>query len=209
LRRLLDAVMVVSSELSLPVILRRIVEMATDLVDARYGALGVLDPTRSKLQEFITVGLDNDTVAAIGHVPAGHGILGLLIVEPKPLRLPDLTLHPDSYGFPPHHPPMTSFLGVPILLRGVTYGDLYLAEKADGGDFTEEDEDVIQLLAAQAAVAIENARLYESSTRWLRQLESVNEIGNALASELELDPLLAMVAQIGEALDRARIELTE
>jgi signal transduction histidine kinase len=161
LRRLLDAVMVVSSELSLPVILRRIVEMATDLVDARYGALGVLDPTRSKLEEFITVGIDNDTVAAIGHVPAGHGILGLLIIEPKPLRLPDLTLHPDSYGFPPHHPPMTSFLGVPILLRNEVFGNLYLTDKADGDVFTDVDEELVVALAAAAGLAIENARLHE------------------------------------------------
>ena len=113
----------------------------------------------------------------------------MLIREAQTLRLHDLAEDPRSVGFPRNHPPMQTFLGVPILLRGVAYGNLYLTEK-DGGDFTEEDEELTQLLAAQAAVAIENARLYESSTRWLRQLESLNEIGNALASELELEPLL-------------------
>jgi signal transduction histidine kinase len=161
LRRLLDAVMVVSSELSLPVILRRIIETATDLVDARYGALGVLDPTGAKLQEFITVGIDDELAAQIGHLPEGHGILGLLIVEPKPLRLPDLTLHPDSYGFPPNHPPMTSFLGVPILLRTQVFGNLYFTDKLDGDVFTDVDEELVVALAAAAGLAIDNARMHE------------------------------------------------
>ena len=161
LRRLLDAVMVVGSELSLPVILRRIIETATELVDARYGALGVLDETRTRLAEFITVGIDEATAASIGHLPEGHGILGLLIVDPKPLRLPDLNAHPDSYGFPPNHPPMTSFLGVPILLRDQVFGNLYLTDKVDGDVFTDVDEELVVALAAAAGLAIENARLHQ------------------------------------------------
>ena len=118
----------------------------------------------------------------------------MLIREATPLRLHDLGEDPRSVGFPPNHPPMRTFLGVPILLRGVAYGNLYLTEKAGGEDFTEEDEELVTLLAAQAAVAIENARLYEAATRWSRQLESLNEVGNALATETDLDRLLDLVA---------------
>ena len=118
-----------------------------------------------------------------------------MIREAKPLRLTTLGDDPRSVGFPAHHPPMSTFLGVPILLRGVAYGNLYLTEKEGGGAFTDEDEELTQLLAAQAAVAIENTRLYETSTRWLRHLESLNEIGDALTGELELEPLLGLVAR--------------
>jgi signal transduction histidine kinase len=161
LRRLLDAVMEVGSELSLPVVLRRITETATELVDAHYGALGVLDVSGTRLAEFITVGIDQTDATRIGHLPEGHGILGLLIADPKPLRLPDLNAHPDSYGFPPNHPPMTSFLGVPILLRNEVFGNLYLTDKADGDVFTDVDEELVVALAAAAGLAIENARLHE------------------------------------------------
>jgi signal transduction histidine kinase len=161
LRRLLDAVMEVGSELSLPVVLRRITETATELVDARYGALGVLDVSGTRLAEFITVGIDQAEATRIGHLPEGHGILGLLIADPKPLRLPDLNAHPDSYGFPPNHPPMTSFLGVPILLRNEVFGNLYLTDKADGDVFTDVDEELVVALAAAAGLAIENARLHQ------------------------------------------------
>jgi signal transduction histidine kinase len=154
----------------------------------------VIDRAGQGLERFYTTGIDPTTHAAIGELPRGRGILGVLIRDPSPLRLHDLADDPRSTGFPPNHPPMRTFLGVPIVLRGVAYGNLYLTEKADG-DFTDEDEELIQLLAAQAAVAIENARLYESSTRWLRQLETLNEIGAALASEVELEPLLALVAR--------------
>jgi signal transduction histidine kinase len=207
LRLLVEAGISLASERSLDALLQRIVDTAARLTDARYAALGVVDPSGRSLERFLTSGIDEETYAAIGDIPRGRGLLGVLIREAKPLRVHDITADPRSVGFPPNHPPMHTFLGVPILLRGVTYGDLYLAEKAGGGDFTEEDEDVIQLLASQAAVAIENARLYESSTRWLRQLESINEIGNALASQLELEPLLAMVAARLRALVRARIVL--
>ena len=131
----------------------------------------------------------------------------MLIRDAQPLRLHDLGDDPRSVGFPAHHPPMRSFLGVPILLRGVAYGNLYLTEKIGGGDFTDEDEELTQLLAAQAAVAIENTRLYETSTRWLRHFESMNEIGDALAGELELEPLLGLVARRLRSLIQARLVL--
>ncbi len=163
LLRLLDAVMAIGSELTLADALRRITETASELVDARYAALGVLDESRSRLSEFVTVGLDEAQTALIGARPEGHGILGLLILEPKPLRLPDLTAHPESFGFPPGHPPMTSFLGVPIRLRGVVYGNLYLANKANDEVFTDVDQELVVGLAAAAGLAIENARLHEQS----------------------------------------------
>jgi signal transduction histidine kinase len=163
LLRLLDAVMAIGSEQTLADSLRRITETAADLVDAKYAALGVLDESRSRLTEFITVGLDDEQRQAIGPPPEGHGILGLLILDPQPLRLPDLQAHPESFGFPPGHPPMTSFLGVPIHLRGVVYGNLYLTDKADGQAFTDVDQELAVGLAAAAGVAIQNARLHEQA----------------------------------------------
>ena len=207
LRVLVDAGITLSSELSLDALLQRIVETAAQLTGARYAALGVIDKSGQSLERFLTTGIDEETFAAIGDLPRGRGILGVLIREARTLRLHDIADDPRSVGFPPHHPPMRGFLGVPILLRGVAYGNLYLTEKGDGEDFSEEDEELTQLLAAQAAVAIENARLYESSTRWLRQLESLNEIGLALASELELEPLLALVARRLRELVGARLVL--
>ena len=152
--------MTVGSGLDLPSMLRRIVQSAADLVDARYGALGVLDESRTRLAQFITVGIDDEVHKAIGNLPEGHGILGLIIVEAKPLRLPDLTEHPDSYGFPPNHPRMKSFLGVPIRLRDEVFGNLYLTDKKTGEVFTDVDEELCVALAAAAGVAIENARLH-------------------------------------------------
>ena len=160
LRRLLDAVMTVGTDLDLPAMLRRIVEAAVDLVDASYGALGVLDESRSRLAQFITVGLDDETYKAIGHLPEGHGILGLLIVEAEPIRLPDLSEHPDSAGFPPNHPPMKSFLGVPIRVRDEVFGNLYLTDKSTAEVFTDIDVELVVGLAAAAGIAIENARLH-------------------------------------------------
>ena len=179
LRRLLQAVMALGSEPDLASVLRRIVEIATDLVDARYGALGVLDPSRTHLAEFVTTGIDDDTVAAIGPLPEGHGILGLLIVDRTPLRLPDLTRHPDSYGFPPHHPPMRSFLGVPVWVGDEVFGNLYLTEKRDGTEFTAVDEELAVGLAAAAGVAIDNAHLHER-TRELLVLEDRERIARDL-----------------------------
>ena len=207
LRVLVDAGIALSSELSLDALLQQLVEKAALLTGARYAALGVIDQSGTGLERFLTTGVDAETHAAIGDRPKGRGILGVLIREAKPLRLADLAADPRSVGFPPDHPPMRTFLGVPILLRGVAYGNLYLTEKDGGAEFTEDDEELIQLLAAQAAVAIENTRLYETSTRWLRHLESLNEIGGALAGELELEPLLGLVARRLRSLVQARIVL--
>lgn len=140
--------------------LERIIESAVDLVGATYGALGVLDDSRTKLAQFITVGIDAERKKAIGNLPEGHGILGLLIVDAKPLRLPDLNEHPDSFGFPPNHPPMRSFLGVPIRLRNEVFGNLYLTDKRTAEVFSDVDEELVVGLAAAAGVAIENARLH-------------------------------------------------
>src|SRR4029078_6257822 len=129
------------------------------MIHCTYGALGVLDESRTKLTDFITVGIDDATRAAIGELPEGHGILGLLIVDPRPLRLPDLNEHPDRFGFPPNHPPMTSFLGVPIVVRGKVFGNLYLCDKEGGDAFTDVDQELAEGLASAAGIAIEDARL--------------------------------------------------
>ncbi len=207
LRVLVNAGIALSSELSLDALLQRIIESAAELTGARYAALGVIDKTGQSLEQFVTTGFDAETHEAIGDLPQGRGILGVLIRDAQPLRLHDIADDPRSVGFPPNHPPMKSFLGLPIVLRGVAYGNLYLTEKADDLDFSDEDEELVGLLAAQAAVAIENARLYESSTRWLRQIESLNEIGNVLASEFELEPLLSLVAGRLQELLGARLVL--
>jgi two-component system, NarL family, sensor histidine kinase DevS len=205
LRAVLDAAIAVSSELSLDAVLQRIVESAASLTGAQYAALGVINPSRQALERFVVTGMDDATREAIGDVPRGRGILGVLIRDAKPLRLDDLSADPRSVGFPPHHPPMRTFLGVPVLLRGVAYGNLYLTEKAGGGPFTEEDQEIVQLLAGQAAVAIENARLYESATRWGEQLQSLTDVGNALSTEIELPKLLDLVVgRLRELID-ARI----
>jgi signal transduction histidine kinase len=160
LQALLDAVLSIESGLELAGVLRRIVEAACKLTDARYGALGVLDPKGKGLSEFIHVGIDDAVVDAIGHLPEGAGILGLLILEPKPLLLEDLSNHPDSVGFPPAHPPMRSFLGVPVRVREEVFGNLYLTEKRGASAFSEEDEALVIALAAAAGIAIDNARLH-------------------------------------------------
>src|SRR5436190_14172071 len=204
LRTLLETSIAITSELSLEAVLERIVEAAASLTGARYAALGVIDRSGAALERFVVTGFDDETIRAIGDPPHGRGILGVLIREAEPLRLRDLSEDPRSVGFPPGHPPMRSFLGVPILLRAVAYGNLYLTEKEDGSDFTAEDEEIVTLLAGQAAVAVENARLYESATAWSRQLESLNEIGNALVGELDLARLLHLVASRLRELIEAR-----
>ncbi|HZO62885.1 MAG TPA: GAF domain-containing sensor histidine kinase [Gaiellaceae bacterium] len=193
-RSLVDAGIAVTSELSLDAALQRIVEVAAELTQASYAALGVIDQSGRRLERFLTTGIDPETHERIGDLPHGRGILGVLIHDAKTLRLHDLTTDPRAVGFPPHHPLMRTFLGAPILLRGVAYGNLYLTEKAGGLDFTPEDEEIVTALGRQAAVAIENARLYESATRWLKQLESLTEVGNALAAETEVGPLLDLIA---------------
>jgi signal transduction histidine kinase len=194
LRRLVDAGIALTSELSLDALLQRLVEIAAELTRARYAALGVLDRSGTYLERFITTGLDDDERARIGDLPQGRGILGVLIRDAKPLRLHDLHDDARSVGFPPNHPPMNTFLGVPVALRGVAYGNLYLTEKAGGEDFSDLDEEAVTLLAGQAAVAIENARLYEAATRWSAQLESLNEVADALIVEFDLARLLQLVA---------------
>jgi len=159
LRDLVGAVLAIGSDLSLPSVLRRIVESAITLIDASYGALGVLDASGKGLSEFVYAGMSPAEVAGIGRLPEGHGILGLLILEPEPLRLGVLGDHPDSYGFPDHHPPMKSFLGVPIRVRGEVFGNLYLTDKHGAAEFSEEDEILAVALAGAAGIAIENSRL--------------------------------------------------
>ena len=207
LKGLVQAGIAISSELSLDAVLQRIVETAADLTEAQYAALGVIDPTGRGLERFVYTGIDEPTATLIGELPHGRGILGALITDAKPLRLSNLGRDPRSAGFPPNHPPMQTFLGVPIVLRGVAYGNLYLTEKAGGEDFTDEDEELSVLLAAQAGAAVENARLYESATRWLRQLESLDEISAALASEVDLNRLLDLVADRLRELLGARVVL--
>jgi two-component system, NarL family, sensor histidine kinase DevS len=204
LRALVETGIAINSELSLEGVLERIVEAAARVTGAQYAALGVIDPAGSGLERFVTYGLTPEVQTQIGDPPHGRGILGVLIRDARPLRLHDLTEDPRSVGFPPGHPAMHSFLGVPIMLRGVAYGNLYLTEKG-GGDFTDEDEELVTLLAAQAAVAVENARLYESATAWSQQLESLNEVGAALVGELELEPLLDLVATRLRELIEARL----
>src|SRR5215469_7144532 len=208
LRALFTAGLAVTSELSLDALLHRLVEGAAELTGARYAALGVIDASGSELERFVTRGIDDDLRAEIGALPRDRGILGVLISDAKPLRLHELAEDARSVGFPPGHPAMHSYLGVPILLRGVAYGNLYLTEKQGGEDFTNEDEELVMLLAGQAAVAIENARLYEASTRWSRQLQSLNEVGNALATETDLDKLLDLIVRrLRELLDARVVAL--
>ncbi|BCW10607.1 histidine kinase [Arthrobacter sp. NtRootA4] len=174
-RGLLEAVVAVAEDLGLESVLERVVASACDLLRARYGALGVIGEDGG-LSHFITVGIDEDLASRIGPLPTGHGVLGLLITDPMPLRLHDLSRHPNAYGFPKHHPPMKSFLGVPVRVRDKVFGNLYLTEKDGGEDFTPEDEDLAVALAAAAGVAIENARLYEDARRRTSWLEACMDI---------------------------------
>jgi signal transduction histidine kinase len=205
LRGLVEAGIALSSELSLDSLLQKLVETAAELTGARYAALGVIDRNRTGLERFVTAGIDERTRRQIGDLPRGRGILGVLVSDATPLRLHDIADDPRSVGFPPGHPSMKTFLGVPVLLRNVAYGNLYLTEKQDGNDFDEDDEELVRLLAGQAAVAIENARLYESATRWSRQLESLNEVATALVSETSLVPLLRLIAARLRELVEARL----
>ena len=204
LRGLIDAGIALGSEVTLDDLLQKLVETAAALTGARYAALGVIDGTGTGLERFVTTGIDAELHAAIGELPRGRGILGVLIEDATPLRLESISDDPRSVGFPPHHPPMQGFLGVPILLRGRAYGNLYLTEKA-GGPFTAEDQELVETLASQAAVAIENARLLEDSTNWSAQLEALNEVGAALANEIELPRLLKLICRRLRGLIRARV----
>ncbi|MEY4136749.1 MAG: hypothetical protein RL205_877 [Actinomycetota bacterium] len=191
---LFSAVVAVAAGLELGATLRRIVQAAADLVDAEYGALGVLGP-QGTVSEFVHVGIDTETAARIGPLPAGKGILGLLIEHPAPIRIEDLMQHPAAAGFPAGHPVMKSFLGVPVRVRGEVFGNLYLTQKRDGRGFTVDDERTVMALAAAAAVAIENARLYESSRQRERWQNAITEIGNAVLSGDETGEVLTLVAR--------------
>ena len=199
------------SELDLETVLNQVLETARDLTSARFAALGILDEQKGELERFLTVGLDDEVRRAIGPLPRGHGVLGELIRNPHPLRLPDVTQHPRSYGFPPGHPPMTSFLGVPIAIRGEAYGNLYLTDKAGGEEFTESDQQLVVVLSEWAAVAIDNARLYENVERRraeleraVRGLEATSAIARAVGFETELNRVLELTAKRGRAMSEAR-----
>jgi len=196
MRGLVGAVVSVAEDLSLEAVLERVVSSACQLLRAKYGALGVIGDDMA-LSHFITVGFDAETIRMVGPPPVGHGVLGLLIREAHPLRLHDLRRHPDASGFPPNHPPMASFLGVPVLVRGIVFGNLYLTEKEGGGDFTLEDEELAVALAAAAGVAIENARLFEEAHRRGEWLEACADMARYLLRSFddESENGLDLVAQ--------------
>jgi signal transduction histidine kinase len=214
--RILEIARGVLSELDLEVVLERVLATAQELIEARYAALGVLNESRSELVRFLTRGIDEHTRSAIGELPHGRGILGALIADPRPLRLADVSGHPRSYGFPHAHPPMHSFLGVPILIGGEAFGNLYLTEKAGGGQFTESDEQSIVVLAEFAGVAIDHARRYTGERehghelqQTVARLEATTQIARALGGETDPSVVLELVAKRGRALVSARALLIE
>jgi signal transduction histidine kinase len=207
LARLIDVGRSLLSELDLEVVLDRVLETAAELTGARYAAVGVLDDERRELARFLTRGIDEAGHRAIGDLPRGRGLLGVLTDDPRPLRLDDVGEHPRSYGFPPAHPPMRTFLGVPIVVRGEAWGNLYLTEKAGGERFTSQDEDAAVVLADWAAIAIENARLYRSVAgrrdeleHAVRGLEATTAIALAVGAETELERVLELVVKRARAL---------
>ena len=210
MRRVFEVGREVLSELDPELLLDRVLETAREITGARYAALGVLDEHRRELKRFLVRGIDQDGQQLIGSLPRGRGVLGELIFSPAPLRLADVGQHPHSYGFPAGHPPMRSFLGVPILVRGQAWGNLYLTEK-DGGEFDQADQEAIVMLADWAGIAIEHARLYESSQRHgaeleraVRGLEAAREIAQAIGESTDLDRVLELIVKRGRALIHAR-----
>jgi signal transduction histidine kinase len=197
LRRLMDAILMIEADVELPLLLRHLVEEACSLVDARYGALGVLNGARTGLEQFLTVGLSEEEELRIGPRPTGRGVLGLLITEPEPLRLANLAAHHDSYGFPEHHPPMKSFLGLPVRSRGTVFGNLYLTDKLGADNFTEEDLAMAEALALAAGIAIENTRLNDAV-----RLVSVLDDRNRIATDLH-DKIVQRLFAIGLGLQGA------
>ena len=198
------------TDLDLGVVLDRVLETARELTGARYAALGVLNDERTELAQFLTSGVDESTREQIGDPPRGRGILGVLIEHPEPLRLREISRHPDSYGLPTGHPAISSFLGVPVMIRGLAWGNLYLGEK-ETGEFTERDEQAAVILADWAAVAIDNARLYETSEsrrheleRAVRGLQATRDTVEAIGGDIELENVLALIAKRGRALVGAR-----
>jgi signal transduction histidine kinase len=210
-KRLIDVGTAFLSELDLESVLRSVVEAARELTSAEYAALGVLDRERKELERFIYLGIDDETKRAIGSLPRGRGVLGELIREPKPLRLRDVNEHPHAYGFPPGHPPMHSFLGVPITVRGETFGNLYMTEKQGGSEFDDDDEVAARTLATWAGVAIENARLYTTLSereaeveQSLRRAEASVDIARAVGGETEVARVLDLIVKRARALVDAR-----
>lgn len=206
MRGLLGAVVSVAEDLSLEAVLERVVTAARDLVQARYGALGVIGPDQG-LSHFVAVGFDDETINEVGALPVGHGVLGLLIREPHPIRLHDLHDHPDSFGFPAHHPPMKSFLGVPLRVRDAVFGNLYLTEKVGGGDFTDEDQELAVALAAAAGVTIENARLFDEARARGRWLEAVAAMGRDLLRPVDVADEHGLDLVVQRVLEPAGAEL--
>jgi signal transduction histidine kinase len=211
LAKLLEVGRSLVAELDVEAVLHRVLETARELTDARYAALGILDESKEELERFVFLGIDEETRRVIGPLPRGGGILGELIRDPRPLRLTDVTHHPRSYGFPPGHPPMTTFLGVPIVVRGEVFGNLYLTDKADGALFDERDEETTIVLGEWAAVAIGNARLYEDVARrrgelerLVRGLEATAAVARAVGFETDLARVLELVVKRGRALLNAR-----
>jgi signal transduction histidine kinase len=225
LRRLIQVGRTLVSNLDLETVLGQVLEAARDLTGARYAALGILDADRERLERFITLGIDEETRTRIGSLPEGRGVLGVLISDPRPLRLPRVSGHPRSYGFPEHHPPMSTFLGVPILIRGQAYGNLYLTEKEGGREFSEEDEESVVVLADWAAIAIDNAssvaedrlrRTMEASERerkfWARELhdETLQGLGAVrllLGSALRRGTPEALTQAVSEAIEALLAEI--
>jgi signal transduction histidine kinase len=215
LRTLIALGNTVLEESELELVFARVIDAARELTGARYAALGVLDGRRERLERFLTTGIDDDTRKMLGEPPSGHGVLGELIRNPEPLRLPDVGGHPRSYGFPIGHPPMETFLGVPILVGGQAWGNLYLTEK-EGGEFTDDDEQAVVMLARYAAIAIDNARRLEQLSgrrdeleRSLAAMRATNEISRALAGETDLGVVLELIAKRGRALVGASALLIE
>ncbi len=230
LRRVLEASLLLEADLDLPTLLRHIVEEACSMTNARFGALGVLDSEHTALSEFITVGLTPDAEDRIGPRPTGRGVLGLLITDPKPLRLASLGSHPESFGFPPGHPPMTSFLGVPIKIRDEIYGNLYLTDKLGWSEFTADDEALVGALAVAAGIAIQNARLhqraqevaiYEERDRLARDLHdtviqrlfaiglSIQSMAANPAAAALLDRLNATITDVDDTIRQVRTSIFE
>jgi signal transduction histidine kinase len=223
LRRLLDAVLMIEADVELPILLRHLVEEACSLVDASYGALGVLNEARTGLEQFLTVGLSDEKEKEIGARPTGRGVLGLLITDPEPLRLHRLADHPDSYGFPAEHPPMTSFLGLPVRVRGEVYGNLYLTDKRGADGFSDEDESMAEALAMAAGIAIENTRLndkvrvisvLDDRDRIARDLhdrviQRIFAVGMSLQGAMKLEDKAGIVARVDRAVDDLDATITE
>jgi signal transduction histidine kinase len=211
LHRLIDAGRSLVSQLDVDELLERLIEVAAEITGARYVALGILDSERRELERFITHGIGSEERRVIGDLPRGRGILGVLIEDPRPLRLASVGEDARSYGFPPGHPPMETFLGTPVLIRGEAWGNLYLTEKEGGREFTAADEEAVVILAEWAGIAIENARLYQASERRrdeleasVRRLEATTAIARAIGGETDLDRVLELIVKRGRALVGAR-----